>query len=176
MKKYTALLLALALAAILGVAACSGQTSTTENTNGSEATTTEKEINVGMANPWLDFTTLKDAEADAGFEMAVPATIDGYKLAVYRSMAGDMLEVRFTAGEEEINIRKSHDTYDGDNSGVYGDYKTKTADVNGKTVTIHTQDGTPYIATWTVDGYSYSVYASAGMKEAALLDIVAAVS
>ena len=176
MKKTTVTLLVLALAATLGIAACSGQTSTTNEATGSEATTTEDEPILNMANPWLDFTTLEDAEADAGFEMTVPATIDGYKLAVYRSMAGDMLEVRYTAGEEEVNVRKSHDTYDGDNSGVYGDYKTKTAEVNGATVTVHTQDGTPYIATWTVDGYSYSVYASAGMDEAALLDIVAAVS
>ena len=176
MKKVNVYMLTIALAATLGIVACAGQTAN-DPTEPAETGSTEIAPGfMGIANPWSDLATLEEAEEVAGFEMTVPDTVDGYKLAIYRAMDNDMLEVRYTAGDEEVNIRKSIDAYDGDNSGVYGDYKKTTAEVGGNTVTVSSEGDLAYIATWTVDGYSYSVYASAGMKQADLLNIVADVA
>ena len=173
MKKINAIALAVALAATLGIVACTGETTATP-------TDTEGSASLGgmmqVANPWGDFASIDEAAASAGFDIKVPDTIDGYERTIYRAMADDMLEVRYTAGDDEINIRKSIDAYDGDNSGVYGEYEKSTAQVNGTEVTVSSEGDLAYIVTWTADGYSYSVYASAGMATTDILDIVAEVA
>ena len=172
MKKNLVFVLALALAATLGIAACATKTETAKtDTEGSAAT-----ASTGVANPWSDYATIEEAEKAAGFSITVPDTIDGYERDAIRAMDADMIEVRYTNGTDEVNIRKSIDAYDGDNSGVYGDYTMVDEEVDGHEVDIATEGTLSYVATWTVDGYSYSVYASAGMARDALLDIVAKVA
>lgn len=187
MKKTTATLLALALALSLGIAACSGQTATTENAAGSEATaTTDDEPIMGVANPWTEYATLDEAEEAAGFGIAVPGSVKGYDdvlIQVMKATTTDedgnkadeiILEYRFMNGADDVNIRKGK--VSGDISGVYGEYKESTADVNGNAVTVSSEGELAYVATWAAGGYSYSVSASAGMAEADLLDIVADVA
>lgn len=187
MKKTTAILLALALAATLGIAACSGQTSTTNEAAGSEATTTaDDEPIMGVANPWTEYATLAEAEEAAGFDITVPASVKGYDdvlIQVMKATSKDedgnttdevILEYRFMNDTDQVCIRKGK--VSDDISGVYGEYAETDADVNGNTVTVSSDGDTAYIATWTVKGYSYSVYASAGLAKADLLDIVAAVA
>ena len=194
MKKNFALLIALALAATLGIAACSGQTTTNETAAGSEAaagsetTATEDEPMVGLANPWTEYATLEEAEEAAGFEISVPASVKGYDdilIQVMKAAKTDdngnktgendvILEYRFMNDTDDVNIRKSPGSED--ISGVYGDYTIVDEEVNGVEVDVSTDDTLSYVATWTVDGYSYSVYASAGMARDALLDIVAQVA
>lgn len=188
MKKNFALLIALALAATLGIAACSGQTTANETTGGSETTATEDEPMVGLANPWTEYATLEEAEEAAGFEISVPASVKGYDdilIQVMKAAKTDdngnktgendvILEYRFMNDTDDVNIRKSPGSED--ISGVYGDYTIVDEEVNGVEVDVSTDDTLSYVATWTVDGYSYSVYASAGMARDALLDIVAQVA
>ena len=186
MKKNIALLLALALAAMLGICACNAQTAETTNAGGSEATTTEDEPMVGMANPWTEYATLAEAEEAAGFGITVPASVKGYDDVLIQVMKvantdddGNkadeiILEYRFMNGTDDVNIRKGKVA--DDISGVYGEYKESTADVDGNTVTVSSDGSLAYIATWTAGGYSYSVFASAGMAQADLLDIVADVA
>ena len=172
MKKLTAIATAITLAATLGIVACTGQNATPTETEGSASLGGMMQV----ANPWSEYATIDEAAAAAGFDMTVPDSIDGYDRTLIQAMENDMLEVRFTAGDEEINIRKSIDAYDGDNSGVYGEYTKDAAQVNGTDVTVSSEGDLAYIVTWTKDGYSYSVYASAGMATTDLLDIVAAVA
>lgn len=171
MKKIHAIATAIALAATLGIVACTGQAATPESadTEGSAA------IGMQMPNPWTEYTSVEDAAAAAGFDITVPDAIDGYERSLIQAMDGDTLEVRFTAGDDQVAIRKSVGT--DDNSGVYETFETVTTEnVNGTDVTVSSNGDAAYLATWTADGNAFSVYASAGMDLSALLDIVAAVA
>ena len=170
MKKITAIATALALAATLGIVACTGQNATPEtaDTEGSAA------IGMQMPNPWKEFAGITDAEETVGFEIDVPEGINGYDEQLVQGM-DDMIEVRFINGDDQISIRKSVGT--DDNSGVYEEFETVTTEsINGNDVTVSANGDTAYLATWTVDGYAFSVYASAGMAQADFLNIVAAVA
>lgn len=59
---------------------------------------------------------------------------------------------RMTKGEE-------------DNSGVYDEFeKEDTVNINGIDVTIKGNNGNASVATWTVSGYSYSIYATSDIS------------
>ena len=180
------LALALALAAMLGIAACSGQSTTNESSSGSEAAATKDASTDGIANPWTEYATLDEAEEAAGFELSVPASVKGYDDALIQVMKAEgtdengnktndvILEYRFMNDTDQVSIRKSEGT--GDISGVYGDYTVVDEEVDGHEVDVSCEGTLSYVANWMVDGYSYSVYASAGMDRDALLDIVAEVA
>lgn len=58
-----------------------------------------------IPNPWTDYASLDEAEAAAGFDLAIPDAVDGCSEKQFRAMDADgdkMIEVIYASGEDEI--------------------------------------------------------------------------
>lgn len=127
-------------------------------------------------SPFTDHETLAEAEQEAGFDFTVPNSIEGFNECVYRSDKEDgMIEVIFQNGNEEIRFRKA--TGDGDVSGNYTEFsKKESVDVDGANVTMKGEDGKVNLATWSMDGYAYSIDCTNAVDKATMTDYVRVVN
>ena len=103
-----------------------------------------------IANPWSDFDSLKEAEADALLQIKLPESYQNFDHRIYRSMHGEMLEIIYqdADGQEGFRIRKSRGSED-----ISGDYTSyaqeKTLTSGGRSVTIRGNGDTISVATWS---------------------------
>ena len=137
-----------------------------------------------IPNPFVDYDTLAEAEKAAGLEIYLPENItssdttlskdvlDSIK-PVYRAMDGEMLEIIYYLGDDEIGrVRKALGSEDisGDNNS-YDTADTVTEDDNVK-ITLKGNKDKFYVATWSDGGYAYSVAITDGLAKDTLLKIV----
>ena len=163
-------------------AACGSTAADTGRTEDGEKPSVSE--NVQIPNPWTDCETLEEAEKLAGFDIAVPDSVEGYSDRAIRAMSYDgetMIEVIFSNGApedengySELRIRKAPGAED--ISGDYNTYAEKSvlaagdveADVSGN-------DGTISLAVWTSGDYTYSIAVSDGAAAEAMAGLIAAV-
>ncbi len=122
----------------------------TETGAAPEAASSDAPMGMQIANPWSDFNTLEEAEADADVELTLPESYQHFDHRIYRAMHGEMIEVIYqdADGQEGFRIRKSHDV--GDISGDYTSYaQEKTLTSGGRSVTIRGNGDTISVATWS---------------------------
>lgn len=173
------IIFALSAALALSLAAC-GAAPKEAAADGGESAAPDS-AGVQIPNPFTEYDSLEEAEAAAGFSMAVPETIDGFPERVFRVLGAGgedaMLEVICRAGEtaeREIRIRKAPGTED--ISGDYNQYsETGTVAVGDLDVAVKGDDGQARLAVWTADGYacSLAVYGGAGISEDDMAALVA---
>lgn len=124
-----------------------------------------------IPNPFVEYGTLADAEKAAGFTFKVPEQINGYKQSYISVMDGKMQQVVYEKGESQVTLRKMAGT--DDISGVYIDYAKKDQVAIGGHQTELRGDGTSvFVAVWNNGGYTYAVYADAGVTAAQMTAIV----
>ena len=134
---------------------------------------------VMTANPWKDSDTLKEAEADAGFEVNIPDRFKDFAPSCYRSTKNDIIEIIYTdsEGNEAFRIRKSAGT--DDISGDYNSYESeKSTSVEDKTVNIKSNGNDVYVVTWCEGNYTYAIDIdeTQHFTEEDMLELVKAVS
>lgn len=124
-----------------------------------------------IPNPFVAYGTLTDAEKAAGFTFKVPEQINGCKQSYISVMDGKMQQVVYEKGESQVTLRKMAGT--DDISGVYIDYAKKDQVAIGGHQTELRGDGTSvFVAVWNNGGYTYAVYADAGVTAAQMTAIV----
>ena len=124
-----------------------------------------------IPNPFVAYGTLADAEKAAGFTFKVPEQINGCKQSYISVMDGKMQQVVYEKGESQVTLRKMAGT--DDISGVYIDYAKKDQVAIGGHQTELRGDGTSvFVAVWNNGGYTYAVYADAGVTAAQMTAIV----
>lgn len=126
------------------------KSSVTETGAAPEAASPDAPMSMQMANPWSDFDSLEEAEADAGVEITLPKSYQGFNHRIYRSMQGEMLEVIYqdADGQEGFRIRKSHDA--GDISGDYNSYaQKKTLEIGDRFVETRGNGDEISVASWS---------------------------
>lgn len=124
-----------------------------------------------IPNPFVEYRTLADAEKAAGFTFKVPEQINGCKQSYISVMDGKMQQVVYEKGESQVTLRKMAGT--DDISGVYIDYAKKDQVAIGGHQTELRGDGTSvFVAVWNNGGYTYAVYADAGVTAAQMTAIV----
>lgn len=122
-------------------------------------------------NPFVEYGTLADAEKAAGFTFKVPEQINGCKQSYISVMDGKMQQVVYEKGESQVTLRKMAGT--DDISGVNIDYAKKDQVAIGGHQTELRGDGTSvFVAVWNNGGYTYAVYADAGVTAAQMTAIV----
>ncbi len=122
-------------------------------------------------DPFVEYGTLADAEKAAGFTFKVPEQINGCKQSLISVMDGKMQQVVYEKGELQVTLRKMAGT--DDISGVYIDYAKKDQVAIGGHQTELRGDGTSvFVAVWNNGGYTYAVYADAGVTAAQMTAIV----
>ena len=151
------------LLTILSLAAC-----------GSSTDSTEPDI-IGMPNPFTDYDTLEEAEAQTGFDITLPDDIGSSDKRIYRVMNDEMIEVIYMNGEDETGlVRKARGSED--ISGDYNEYaETETVSVGGIDVLFKGDAGIVKLAVWTNDGYTYSASAESGLAADEMTALVSAV-
>ena len=165
MKK--AIALALCCALIMTLAAC-GKDSTQPTAGG----------NAEIPNPFVEYETLAEAAAAAGFEISVPDSIEGCtgrSIRVLSTGEPKMIEVIYSGAEgKEVSTRQAPGA--DDIRGAYTQYdRVETTTVDGREVTLHGNNDTVNLATWNQDGYSYSVYWRTGVSPDSISKLVASV-
>lgn len=124
--------------------------------------TTEVAQSVQLANPWVSYDTLAEAEKAAGFPLSMPEEIETFRAESFRVMNGQLLEVSYRDGDFAVTVRKQP----GEGQDISGVYKTSEKEIAyetgesyiigrtfGKTKTLNLIDS---------DGYSWSLYAPNG--------------
>lgn len=164
MKKRVLILMC--AATMISMAACGAkETVTTEATKAVVETTLPESESVeeiaGMPNPWTDCKTLDEAKDNTGFSIEIPGQIKGYTQTLIQTLEKQTIQVFYEKGgqtDQEILIRKGIGTED-----ISGDYNTydeeKQTDIAGYQVQEKGDNGKIMLATWTNDGYTYSVSA-----------------
>ena len=163
MKKYLALVLSACV--LLAFAACARQPQPAISTDTQQ-----------IPNPWTDYASLDEAEAAAGFDLAIPDAVDGCSEKQFRAMDADgdkMIEVIYASGEDEIaRIRKAPGAED--ISGDCNSYTEIGAGVGDVSVTLRENDEKVFSAIWENDGYTYALYSADGISENTATTAIAA--
>lgn len=131
-----------------------------------------------IPNPYVEYSSFSEAAKAVGFDIIFPEMIDGYSAPVIRVDAeGQMVEAIYTKGDgSELCIRKAVGSEDV--SGDYNEYsRNDTMSVGDLTVTMKGENELVSHATWTNNGYTYSigVYMQAGVSVGAMTALVCAV-
>lgn len=129
------------------------------------------EENTQLANPVEEYgmsaDSLEKAQEAVGFEIALPGSIAAENYIVIN---GEILEIDFDGGY----IRKAKGS--DDVSGDYNDYEdVKTADVNGRNVTLKGNDDKIMLAIWADGAYTYCISVANGVAEAEMTSYVDAI-
>ena len=123
--------------------------SVTETGAAPEAASADAPMSMQIANPWSEFDSLEEAEADAGVEITLPESYQGFNHRIYRSMHRQMIEVIYqdADGREGFRIRKSRDF--GDISGDYTRYEQeKTLEIGDRFVETRGNGDEISVARW----------------------------
>lgn len=146
----------LVLVCVLLLAGCAAET--TEVTEMTEA--------AQLANPWVEYATLAEAEAVAGFSLGLPETVAGsYVAETFRVMDGQLLEVVYRDEVFEVTVRKMAGEGQ-DISGVYTAYDVvNDYEIDGGVCTVKCMKDDAdrsWLHLISMNGYSYSLYAPNG--------------
>ena len=130
-----------------------------------------------IPDPSTECETMDEAAKLAGFDLCAPDAVDGQeKMAIRVLTAGGLVEVIYGSGDEQVVIRKAAGSTD--ISGDYTEYaESNTVAVGEIQVTMQGENGQVRLATWTNNGYTYSigVCAEAGVSSDMMADLIAAV-
>lgn len=149
----------------------------------------EQKSDIEIPDPFSECSSLEEATQNAGFSFNVPEAVDGYAQRIIRTMAGEeggaMIEVIYqneidenenSDKADEIRMRKANG--DEDISGDYTEYsETSSLTIGNIQVTVKGEHGNINLATWTDNGYTYSigVYSETGITAEEMSDFIAAV-
>lgn len=125
------------------------KSSVTETGAAPEAASADAPMSMQIANPWSEFNSLEEAEADAGVEITLPESYQGFDHRIYRAMHRQMIEVIYqdADGREGFRIRKSRDF--GDISGDYTRYdQEKTLEIGDRFVVTRGNGDAISVARW----------------------------
>lgn len=118
-----------------------------------------------LANPWVEYETLEEAEAAAGVDFSFPETVGGcFSARSYRVMAECLMEVTYRDKDDEafeVTVRQSAGEGQ-DISGDYRSYETVTEFTEGDSTVVHKSGEYGELTLIWYDGYSYSLYAPNG--------------
>ena len=132
---------------------------------------TEGELTM-IASPFIDCNSIDEAAATTGFGMTVPDSVNGNEIDHISTISRDTIQVIYGAGHDNSTyIRKAEGSDD-----ISGDYNTyrqkKQITVNGASVTLKGNNGKINVATWSSNGYSYSINVGKGFDESYITDLI----
>lgn len=135
-----------------------------------------KETKEEVANPFVEYETMDEAQEAAGFTINVPDKVpEGYTLSTIRVIENDLADITYLNGENEITFRQAKGSED--ISGDYNEYsETNEVKVGDIQVTTKGNDGVVNVAVWTNGDYSYSIGANNDGEGLLLSDVIDMIS
>lgn len=129
---------------------------------------------VGMKNPFVDYDSMEAACEAAGFDFAVPDTVDGYTAErLIQVMDGKMIQVMYlNENGDRVIVRKAPGS--DDISGDYTIYATEKILTLGDDVEVKARGDEDLFssAVWTTDNFTYAVTLDQPTDELALVSIL----
>lgn len=134
---------------------------------------TEGELTM-IASPFIDCNSIDEAAVITGFGFSVPDSVNGNNIDSISTISREIIQVIYGASyDNSTYIRKAEGSDD-----ISGDYNTyrqkKQITVNGSTVALKGNNCKINVATWSSNGYSYSITCK-GFDESYITDIIAMV-
>ena len=126
-----------------------------------------------VANPFVTYRSLEEAEEAAGFALHVPESFDGSSRREIALIDERIIDVTYLDGEDKriLTIRKG--TGEEDISGDYNEYaKEAVMDLGGLSVTVKGGEDRIFLALWQEGDYSYAVSFDEGGTEDQLKEII----
>ncbi len=127
-----------------------------------------------LENPETSLASLKEAAERAGFNATFPESIDGVE-PYFNAVAGQLLEADYiTQDGDRIIIRKGLDAdtlseiLNTATASVIPEKKT----IDGKDVSISTENGKIYDALWESSGNAYSIISEGGLDEETIKKLI----
>ncbi|MBQ9493299.1 MAG: hypothetical protein IJR54_06130 [Oscillibacter sp.] len=108
---------------------------------------------------FTEYATHAEAEEAAGFSFGVPEEIGGYDTVRYRVGGVSLFEVIYENGNASMTARKSPGSWDASQDDI-GHTVEVVETLQGVNVTCWGDGESLFLATWSADGYSYSLDAS----------------
>lgn len=132
---------------------------------------TEGELTM-IASPFIDCSSIDEAAAITGFGMTVPDSVNGNEIDHISTISRETIQIIYGADyDNSTYIRKAEGSDD-----ISGDYNTyrqkKQITVNGASVTLKGNNGKINVATWSSNGYSYSIKVGKGFDESYITDLI----
>lgn len=127
---------------------------------------------VQLPNPMTGYADIASLEKAVGFKLICPSLPEGYKADAFYDISGTLAEVFYVSDSDEIVFRmeKSDSTDISGDYNVYSDKKTvKAGDIS---VSVE-GSGAVNKATWTKDGFAFSLTSEKGLTEAQLIAALA---
>lgn len=126
--------------------------------------------NQEIANPITEYADLSEAENAVGFTFDAPSEIEGNVIKGVLSIGTNLIQVNY---DGDIILRKAP-TSDIDVSGDYNAYAhEKELSPNDLGLIVKGDDSdTIKCATWSLDGYNYSISASNGLTQDVIISLV----
>jgi hypothetical protein len=128
-----------------------------------------------IPNPVTAAASADELSGLVGFEVTDLADLPFEPDSIDYSAIADLAQIQYRTGDQTVVYRKGIGNEDV--SGDFNSYEqTETVDVNGVEIKISGSNEVCNLATWTNDGFSYSISFSEGIKNTDLLEIIAGVS
>jgi hypothetical protein len=164
MKRHVIVLLCLMVILMFGACGPTDKPAVSTEPDG----TTEPATNTELPNPMAEIQGL-DFKDQLSFN--VIGWPNAYPSSHNFAIAGALAEINFTTDKNAAAFRVAPDT-EGEISGVYDAFDaTETADISGIEAAISYTAGQTGLATWSKDGYNFSLYMKSGASADTLKSI-----
>ena len=126
-----------------------------------------------IANPFVTYESLEEAEGAAGFALPAPERFEGAGRREIAVIDGRIIDVTYLDGEDNrvLTVRKG--TGEEDISGDYNEYPQEdVTELEGLSVTVRGDGERIFLALWQEGGYSYAVSFDDGGTQDQLQEIM----
>lgn len=125
-----------------------------------------------VANPWTECGTLEDAAVIAGFDLSAPLTnVADYDSVSISAYLNEIIQINYEEGDSYLTLRKG--IVEDNLSGVNEDFEiVDDLQVEDTAVSLEGDEESYHLATWSKDGYDYSLYSPDGFDENFVAELV----
>lgn len=120
-----------------------------------------------IPSPLTEHADIASLETAVGFKLRCPALPEGYRADSFIDISGTLAEVFYMSDKDTVVFRMEK----GDSADISGDYNVyadkKTVEVGGVSVSVE-GNGDVCKATWSKDGFAFSLTSEKGLTEAQL--------
>lgn len=117
-----------------------------------------------IPNPFIEVSSMDKAAEGAGFDFTCPQSVEGYSKKDISYIKDALFQVVFSESDKQLCLRKARGS--DDISGDYNIYnKTLKNKVGAYDITLKGRDDGFFVATWSLDDFSYAVTSDSPLSE-----------
>lgn len=128
-------------------------------------------VKTGMANPFVHYKTIEEAQAALNFTIKMPTTPNGYELISIHVMANVMLQLTYEKEKTLITYRMEQNEHTID--GVYKEFDiVEEEKIDDKVITFKGDDCLCEVVTWFEGAFTYALVCNLGENKRLLVSMI----